>query len=131
MKINDRGLGYSYGLVRFGLFWLGLFWLGLVRLGDRPSWSFHELTEIFRHFTKRLISQSGCNIRVLTLLLPNGKISVTHPLSLQEGRVCVLQVAGLLLCVYSSAEVGFGLLKLKAQALADYLEQPLIQVANG
>ena len=40
-----------FGLVRFGK----------VRLGDRPSWSFHKLTEIFRHFTKRLISQSGCN----------------------------------------------------------------------
>lgn len=49
----------------------------------------------------------------------------------EEGRVCVLQVAGLLLCVYASAEVGFGMLRLKAKAIADCLEQPLIQVASG
>ena len=35
---------------------------GEVRLGDRPSRLFHELTGIIRHFTKWLMSQSDWNI---------------------------------------------------------------------
>ena len=45
----------------------------------------------------------------------------------EEGVVSVTRVANVLLCMYSNAGIGLGILKVKAEAMAKYLEEPLLK----
>eukprot|EP00795_Rhopilema_esculentum_P009392 gene9392-17096_t len=51
-------------------------------------------------------------------------------LNCEEGTVAVTKVANTLLCMYTQPDVGLGLIKSKAEALAEYLEEPLRQVTS-
>eukprot|EP00794_Sanderia_malayensis_P004163 gene4162-4717_t len=51
-------------------------------------------------------------------------------LNCEGGTVTVTKVANSLLCMYSKPDVGLGLLKTKAEALAEFLDQPLKEVTS-
>ncbi|ESO94106.1 hypothetical protein LOTGIDRAFT_205447 [Lottia gigantea] len=48
-----------------------------------------------------------------------------------EGKLGITKVANLLLCMCTKESVGFGMLKAKLAALAEYLQDPLSQVASS
>jgi len=45
----------------------------------------------------------------------------------EEGKVTVTKIANTLLCMYSKPDVGFGMLKLKLEVLANFLKEPLLE----
>jgi len=49
----------------------------------------------------------------------------------EEGRIAIKQVASILICLYASPLVEFGLLKEKILTLSAYLESPLRQIASS
>lgn len=52
-------------------------------------------------------------------------------LQCEAGNVVITQVVDLLLCLYANSSVGVGLLKQKATALANYLENPIKEIASS
>ncbi|KAB7506206.1 Ragulator complex protein LAMTOR2 [Armadillidium nasatum] len=52
-------------------------------------------------------------------------------LDCENGRVCVTRVADVLLCLYAEPWVGLGILKTKAEALAQYLDEPIHHIASS
>uniref|UniRef100_U5EX08 Ragulator complex protein LAMTOR2 homolog n=1 Tax=Corethrella appendiculata TaxID=1370023 RepID=U5EX08_9DIPT len=67
----------------------------------------------------------------------NGRISFREDrleyvvLQNENGNVIITQVANLLLCLYARSNVGLGILKEKASALAQYLSGPLKEIATS
>jgi len=64
----------------------------------------------------------------------NGRASLNEDklqfilLDCEDGHVAIVPVNTVLLCLYGSKSVGFGMLKAKSDALVNYLQEPLAQV---
>lgn len=69
-------------------------------------------------------------VRSANQALENSKLDCVL-LDCKDGKVAITKVANLLLCVCSKENVGFGMLKAKVEALAEYLDGPLSQVASS
>lgn len=52
-------------------------------------------------------------------------------LQCESGNVIITQVVNLLLCLYANNSVGVGLLRQKANAIANYLEGPIKEIASS
>ena len=71
---------------------------------------------------------------IWTVYDKNGRASLNEDklqfilLDCEEGHVAIVPVNTVLLCLYGSKAVGFGMLKAKSDALVNYLQEPLAQV---
>jgi len=80
----------------------------------------------------RVCSAIASNI--WTVYEKNGRASLNEDklqfilLDCEEGHVAIVPVNTVLLCLYGSKDVGFGMLKAKSDALVNYLQEPLAQV---
>jgi len=80
----------------------------------------------------RVCSAIASNI--WTVYEKNGRASLNEDklqfilLDCEEGHVAIVPVNTVLLCLYGSKQVGFGMLKAKSDALVNYLQEPLALV---
>eukprot|EP00029_Vermamoeba_vermiformis_P013717 TRINITY_DN8639_c0_g1_i1.p1 TRINITY_DN8639_c0_g1~~TRINITY_DN8639_c0_g1_i1.p1 ORF type:complete len:118 (-),score=28.64 TRINITY_DN8639_c0_g1_i1:65-418(-) len=87
-----------------------------------------------------LLASSGDNGKVISAIFANIWTSyeksqvgnLEYLLSeCEEGKICVTKVTNqFLLCIYGDLTSEFGMLKLKAKLLKEYLEEPLKQIMD-
>lgn len=110
----------------------------LAHASVEPGFFYPEKTSFTHLYSAGASDPRVCSAiasNIWTVYQKNGRASLNEDnlqfilLDCEDGHVAIVPINTVLLCLYGSKEVGFGMMKAKCDALVNFLQEPLAQVA--